>query len=277
MVWREPRDHATNCYFCMVNTKGVGKKNRRKISYPSIPSAIRPVPHREELPVPVFSGFSSCADSDDDQREHEDCNNEMVSESESFSDDTNRLLAPKLFSQTELNDLVRDLGLSKKAAEILASRLQEKHLLDDSAKVSYFRKRYQSFVTSFSEQKKFVYRHDIPGLLRQIGVALYIPTKWRLFLDSSKQSLKCILLHNGNLYEGVPVGHSVHLREKYDDIKEVINLLKYHEHNWILCVDLKMVSFLLGQQRVFTKYSCHLHMGQPRSRETLELKGVDYP
>ena len=217
MIWREPRDHVTDCYFCMVNTKGVEKKNRHKISYPSIPSAIRPVPHCEELPVPVFSDFSSCADSDDYQQEHEGCNNEMVSESESFSDDTNPLSAPELFSQMELNDLVRDLGLSKKAAEVLASRLQEKHLLDDSAKVSYFRKRYQSFVTFFSEQKQFVYCHNIPGLLRQLGVASYTPTEWRLFLDSSKQSLKCVLLHNGNLYGGVPIGHSVHLRETYDD------------------------------------------------------------
>ena len=101
----------------------------------------------------------------------------MVFESESFSDDTNRLSAPELFSQTELNDLVRDLGLSKKAEEIVASRLQVKHLLGDSAKVSYFQKRDQSFATFFSEQKQFVYCHDIPGLLRQLGVASYIPTK----------------------------------------------------------------------------------------------------
>ena len=160
----------------------------------------------------------------------------MVFESESFSDNTNRLSAPELFSQTELNDLVRDLGLSKKAEKIVASRLQVKHLLGDSAKVSYFQKRDQSFATFFSEQKQFVYCHDIPGLLRQLGVASYIPTKWRLFLDSFKQSLKCVLLHNGNLYGGVPVGHFVHLRETYDDIKAVINLLKYHEHNWILCI-----------------------------------------
>ena len=159
----------------------------------------------------------------------------MVSKSESFSDDTNPLSAPNLFSQTELNDLVRDLGLSKKAGEILDSRLQEKHLLDDSAKVLYFRKRYQSFVTFFSEQKQFVYCHNIPGLLRQLGVASYIPTECRLFLDSSKQSLKCVILRNGNLYGGVPVGQSVHLRETYDDIKEVINLLKYHDHNWNIC------------------------------------------
>ena len=113
----------------MVNTKGVGKKNWHIISYPSIPSAIRPVPHCEKLPVLVFSGFYSSADIDDDQREHEGCNNKMVFESESFSDNTNRLSAPELFSQTELNDLVRDLRLSKKAEKILASRMLEKHVL----------------------------------------------------------------------------------------------------------------------------------------------------
>ena len=138
----------------------------------------------------------------------------MVSKSAFFSDETNRLSAPKLFSQTEFNDLVCDLGLSKKAAEILASRLQDKHLHDDSAKVSYFRKRDQSFVTFFSEQKQFVYCHDIPGLLRQLDVASFIPNECRLYLDSANQSLKCVLLHNGNLYGGFPVGHSVHLRKR---------------------------------------------------------------
>ena len=45
MTWREPTNHATDCYFCLVNTKGIGKKNRHKISYSSIPSAIRPTLH----------------------------------------------------------------------------------------------------------------------------------------------------------------------------------------------------------------------------------------
>ena len=78
MVWREPRNHATDSYFCMFNMKGVGKKNRHKIFYPNIPSAIRPVPYCEEIPVPVFSGFSSCEDCDDEQKEHECNNNEMI-------------------------------------------------------------------------------------------------------------------------------------------------------------------------------------------------------
>ena len=40
MVWREPKDHISDCYFCIVNTKGIGKKNRHMVTYPSIPSSI---------------------------------------------------------------------------------------------------------------------------------------------------------------------------------------------------------------------------------------------
>lgn len=57
---------------------------------------------------------------------------------ESEDNSSEQQSAPQLFGQRELNDLVRDLGLSKKAAELLASRLQEKHLLHHSAKVTYF-------------------------------------------------------------------------------------------------------------------------------------------
>ncbi|GFX76802.1 hypothetical protein TNCV_1952431 [Trichonephila clavipes] len=36
---------------------------------------------------------------------------------------------PELFSQSHLNYLVRDLGLPKDTAEVLGSRLKERHLL----------------------------------------------------------------------------------------------------------------------------------------------------
>ena len=57
MTWREPMDHTTDCYFCLVNVKGVVMKTKHRIKYPNIPSAIRPIPHSDELPVPVFEGF----------------------------------------------------------------------------------------------------------------------------------------------------------------------------------------------------------------------------
>lgn len=145
MVWREPVDHHSDCYFCMVNIKGVGKKNRHNISYPNIPSAIRPIPHSEQLPIPVFKGFSSCEDEDTEQ----DQELSKTTSADSSSSDSDISSTPQQFSQVELNDLVRDLALSKKAAEVLASRLQEKNLLDSSAKVSFFRKRDLEFVDFF--------------------------------------------------------------------------------------------------------------------------------
>ena len=52
MVWREQKDHVTDCYFCLTDTQGFRHKTRKKILYPSLPSAICPVAHSDQLPVP---------------------------------------------------------------------------------------------------------------------------------------------------------------------------------------------------------------------------------
>ena len=146
MVQGEPKEHLTNCYFCLVNTKGIGKKNRLNISYPSIPSAIRPVLHSDEFPPPVFNGFVS---SEDEETESEEEHIEMAykqtdTESEDLSTESKKAV-PQQINQLELNDLVHDLDLSKQAAEILAFRLKEKLVLHCSAKVSFHRKKMSSF------------------------------------------------------------------------------------------------------------------------------------
>ena len=133
--------------------------------------------------------------------------------------------------------MVRDLDLSKQAAEILASRLNEKHVLHSSAKVAYFRKSDELFITFLKEEKQLIYCDNVPGLFGQLGILSYNSEEWRLFMDSSKRSLKCVLLHNGENYGAVPIGHSTVLKEQQQDIRTVMNLLKYHEHNWIICVD----------------------------------------
>ena len=51
MVWWEPKDHTTDCYFCLTNVIGISTKHRNAIQYPNLPSAIRPVPHGDDLPV----------------------------------------------------------------------------------------------------------------------------------------------------------------------------------------------------------------------------------
>ena len=137
MVWREPKEHLTDCYFCLVNTKGIGKKNRQNFSYPSIPSAIRPVLHSDEFPLPVFNGFLSSEDEETgSEEERMDIEYKKTDTESEDSSTESKKAVPQQFNQSELNDLVRDLDLSKQAAEILASRLNEKHVLHSSAKVS---------------------------------------------------------------------------------------------------------------------------------------------
>ena len=52
MVWREQSDHVTDCYFCMTAIRGFSRNKKSKISYSVCKSAIKPVPHSPDLPVP---------------------------------------------------------------------------------------------------------------------------------------------------------------------------------------------------------------------------------
>ena len=110
----------------------------------------------------------------------------------------------------------------------------------------------------FYEDNDLVYCTDIAQLLHKLQVPQYQPEDWRLFIDSSKRSLQCILLPNGNQFSSVPLGHSTTLKEKYEAGKYVLKKISYDQHEWDICVDLKMVNFLLGQQSGFTKYPCFL-------------------
>jgi len=54
MVWREPSNHSSDCYFCLTPpvASGMNRKRKQNVDYPNTPSAIRPVLHVEDLPVP---------------------------------------------------------------------------------------------------------------------------------------------------------------------------------------------------------------------------------
>ncbi|KAI6649573.1 hypothetical protein LOD99_6754 [Oopsacas minuta] len=57
MIWRESKSHFDDWYFCMVNVMGCKKSDRHLLNYPNLESAIRPVPHCSDLPVPIFTEF----------------------------------------------------------------------------------------------------------------------------------------------------------------------------------------------------------------------------
>ena len=44
------------------------------------------------------------------------------------------------------------------------------------------------------------------------------------------------------------------VKEHYLNVKMVSHKLHYSEHNWAICINFKMVNFLLGQQGGYTKH-----------------------
>ena len=112
-----------------------------------------------------------------------------------------------------------------------------------------------------------MYCNSNPGLLNEMEIDQYNSENWRLFMDSSKQSLKCMLLHNGNMYGTIPTAHLVLAKETYESTKVVLELISYTEHQWIICVDLIVICLLLGQQNGYRKYPCFLCLWDSRARQ----------
>ena len=80
---------------------------------------------------------------------------------------------PTPFSQGQLNDLERDLNLSKELTKILASRLGKHGILDSESKITFFCNMDNLLLRFFTMKDDFVYCNNIPGLLAKMGLPDY--------------------------------------------------------------------------------------------------------
>ena len=222
----------------MTNLLGFNKKNRKNILYPSIPSATRPILHCDENPVPIFKELLDIPVSAASLAQDPVPQESTESDSDPGSlDDYNDIdyhecsLEPNRFNQDDLSDLIRDLNLSKESAELLASRLKERNFLQAKTNVTFYRNRDAAFLLYFKQYEEIAVCDEVEPLLMERGIYHYDATSWRLFIDSSTRSLKSVLLHNTNEYPSIPIGHSTKLKEKYEPIKQVLECIKYNQHN----------------------------------------------
>jgi len=123
--------------------------------------------------------------------------------------------------------------------------------------VCFYRGRHEEFKDFFSQEGGVVFCNDVCSVMKVFGHE-YKPDQWRLFIDSSKVSLKVVLLHNGNRFPSVLLDHAANMKESYESMKLLLGKIKYDEFKWKLCGDRKVVALLLGMQLRYTKYCCFL-------------------
>jgi hypothetical protein len=115
---------------------------------------------------------------------------------------------------------------------------------------------------------------DIDGLIQILDIN-HNPVDWQLFVDSSQLSLKAVL-HNGSILPSIPVGHSVHNKESYENMKILMEAINYYKFKWQISGDLKVIALLLGLQQGFTKYCCLICDWDSRAR-SLHYSRKDWP
>ena len=73
-------------------------------------------------------------------------------------------------------------------------------------------------------KRGLVYCTYVGGIMEELGY-FHRKEEWRLFINSSKLSLKTMLLRNRNMLPSIPVGYAAHIKETYENtsMKHICN------------------------------------------------------
>ena len=113
----------------------MNRKNKHCLKYPNVASAIEPLPHGPGIPISNlsqdFPEFESSSSTDNDKSAN-DLWDQLTCDEPNYKQ-------PNLLTQAQLNDLTRDLYLSKKSAQLLRPRLRENNLLASQTTFYWYR------------------------------------------------------------------------------------------------------------------------------------------
>jgi len=208
MVWRQPTDHVSDCYVCLASITGVTVRSKHTVQYSNLPFAMRPLPHNSEIHVPKPPTNMTLSDSESSDDDVGQANNNMgCNPTVAAASSSNE---PHLLTQGDLNDIVRDLNLSKKQAEILGPMLKGWILLRQDTKVC--------FTTGTMKNSRIFSPWKMVLCFAMMFVLL-----WKFLTMNINQisgpcslirqvSLKLVLLHNGNRFPSVLLAHAANMK-----------------------------------------------------------------
>ena len=96
----------------------------------------------------------------------------------------------------------------------------------------FYRGRHEEFKDFFSQENN-VFCNYVCSVMEVLGHECN-PDQWRLFTDSSKASLKVVLLHNRNKFPSVRLAHVASMKESYESMKLLLGKIKCDEFKWKL-------------------------------------------
>jgi len=67
-----------------------------------------------------------------------------------------------------------------------------------------------------------------------------------------------VLLPNGNSHLSIPIAHSVHMQETYENIVLLLRAKSYSNYGWKICGGFKVIGLLLGMQSGHIQLCCCL-------------------
>ena len=102
----------------------------------------------------------------------------------------------------------------------------------------FFRNSQKDFQDFYSEQNNLVYCNNIFAVMVILDHEQKT-TEWRPFFDSSKTSLKAVVLHNGNKYPSVPLAYATNMKEIYENLKILLEKIQYDKYCWTICLRFK--------------------------------------
>lgn len=253
----------SRCYACM-NFSGFSRKNLKNKEYKEFLTGKLPEPRPDGVDPPrppspsVFSAFQESGSS----TTHGASVDDFDLDADYAPDD---VMQPpkddkvKLLTQSEMDYLVARFHLSQKDAENLTSFLKKRKMTEHGINSTAYRARQAEYAVYYTvENETFAYCNDIQGLMDEMDLE-YDPTKRRLFIDGSTTSLKVVMLDITNKQPPIPLAYGIGMTECYETLEKIMNKIKYFEHNWKICCDLKVVNILQGiiKKGGYPKFFCY--------------------
>lgn len=117
------------CYICLTQIYSFSRRSGKGVHYAiGVDSVTKPVNHEDGIPVPTLPPPTNTNEAaDDSMDEGSNFRDDDLNMDPLYLPDTNE---PHKLSQGDLDDLCRDLNLSKRMSELLASCLQQWSLLE---------------------------------------------------------------------------------------------------------------------------------------------------